>query len=941
MGSFNQYLSHTRQLDISDRHVYTNWVRTPLYGRKQACFSSEGDELFKIKIVEQKAISHLFDSISNLFSDLYEKTHLDLFNKISKFSCDCAEKSATTEETSLEVFDTTEIIQEVKRTISSLSQLLKAKKDFEKKVILDSFVGKVNELSSRIFSLNKTSESPSKENPQQDFDNSQENLGNYLGERSKEEDKQAPVSADESDEIVQKETETSNNNPPVDVQVSSLVEKGPSSSEIIVSIIPELYSDLAQTSNLDSAKALGFNDPKLVYTSNIDQLTVVKPRELSHGTKSEFEPDCSIKSALTQPKIDLNPMSSPVNEIISVLNSPKQKPLYENSPKKWSVLSLKSCMMVAAVVVSGIALIAFKKWYGNDTLLGNSDLNKAINQEGDRPLPDKLSELTNNPLQLQDAKKLPQNDINLATPTQTHFIPKKPLNEMSVISKNGSDNSTDTLHRLMQMEYPQCKPFEDSFAANNPMFLNVNKQNQLNSLKAIPLNFDFKILDPVVDSNSMMNSKFDEARDDRFLLIDETIANAAQNPFPSLDNVLNEFPPPDLCQENPNNVNSKVFRNYSNQIFPNSGTNLRYSFKTDNRLSGSKSKKNRLHEFWNEFDNFRKTALFSCLVGLVKGRREIYNFYQWCRTQVSPPQDPETNTASDTVLPSVSVLPSLSIETGDEAISGESRYREDRTRLKNFRPSRIARERNRIRDESLAASTDPTTQTPMVGSTSGATSTDEHAVLLTILQKLDNLEKKEESRDSEQSSKVGQQSSSDRKLKSNNLPKDVETPSNPVESGGTSVSTDSTLPSTADLTAPSSGDSVFTFMSTALDSSYIPIPPPPSLPPPPELDLPQEKENNIEEKKKDAPPPILLQSETGFKCYQKEDEEEEGPDEDGSFQEEPFLLASAASSGEDTTISTSIAPSSIANLPMVTDLFSSISSRITGSFTSFFRTSAN
>ncbi len=56
----------------------------------------------------------------------------------------------------------------------------------------------------------------------------------------------------------------------------------------------KLYPSLAQTSNLDRAKAPGVDDRKLVNISNIDRSTIVKPRELSHGTKSKFEPGWGI-----------------------------------------------------------------------------------------------------------------------------------------------------------------------------------------------------------------------------------------------------------------------------------------------------------------------------------------------------------------------------------------------------------------------------------------------------------------------------------------------------------------------------------------------------------------------------------------------------------------------------------------------------------------------
>jgi len=56
-----------------------------------------------------------------------------------------------------------------------------------------------------------------------------------------------------------------------------------------------IYHNRAQTWNLDRAKAPGLDDVKTVHISNIDRLDIVQPRELSHGTKSKFEPDCGMK----------------------------------------------------------------------------------------------------------------------------------------------------------------------------------------------------------------------------------------------------------------------------------------------------------------------------------------------------------------------------------------------------------------------------------------------------------------------------------------------------------------------------------------------------------------------------------------------------------------------------------------------------------------------
>ena len=58
--------------------------------------------------------------------------------------------------------------------------------------------------------------------------------------------------------------------------------------------LPNLYPNLVQTSNSDDAKAPGLNDRKLVHISNIDQLAIVQPRELSHCQNSKFEPGWGI-----------------------------------------------------------------------------------------------------------------------------------------------------------------------------------------------------------------------------------------------------------------------------------------------------------------------------------------------------------------------------------------------------------------------------------------------------------------------------------------------------------------------------------------------------------------------------------------------------------------------------------------------------------------------
>ena len=56
-----------------------------------------------------------------------------------------------------------------------------------------------------------------------------------------------------------------------------------------------VYPSRAQPSNSDDAKAPGLNDRKLVHISNIDQLAIVQPRELSHCQNSKVEPGWGIK----------------------------------------------------------------------------------------------------------------------------------------------------------------------------------------------------------------------------------------------------------------------------------------------------------------------------------------------------------------------------------------------------------------------------------------------------------------------------------------------------------------------------------------------------------------------------------------------------------------------------------------------------------------------
>ena len=55
-----------------------------------------------------------------------------------------------------------------------------------------------------------------------------------------------------------------------------------------------LYSRRVETLNLTSAKTPGIGDRKSVNINNIDLLTIVDPREFSHGPNPKFQPDGSI-----------------------------------------------------------------------------------------------------------------------------------------------------------------------------------------------------------------------------------------------------------------------------------------------------------------------------------------------------------------------------------------------------------------------------------------------------------------------------------------------------------------------------------------------------------------------------------------------------------------------------------------------------------------------
>ena len=59
-----------------------------------------------------------------------------------------------------------------------------------------------------------------------------------------------------------------------------------------------LYSRRVETLNLASAKAPGLDDCKSMHIANMDRLTIVQSRELSHGPNSTFQPDGSIVDPL-------------------------------------------------------------------------------------------------------------------------------------------------------------------------------------------------------------------------------------------------------------------------------------------------------------------------------------------------------------------------------------------------------------------------------------------------------------------------------------------------------------------------------------------------------------------------------------------------------------------------------------------------------------------
>lgn len=59
-------------------------------------------------------------------------------------------------------------------------------------------------------------------------------------------------------------------------------------------LILNVYSSRDQDCDFDRAKAPGFADRKSVHISNIDRLAIDKPRELSHGSKSNPDPGWSI-----------------------------------------------------------------------------------------------------------------------------------------------------------------------------------------------------------------------------------------------------------------------------------------------------------------------------------------------------------------------------------------------------------------------------------------------------------------------------------------------------------------------------------------------------------------------------------------------------------------------------------------------------------------------
>ncbi len=62
-----------------------------------------------------------------------------------------------------------------------------------------------------------------------------------------------------------------------------------------------VYHARLEIVNLDRAKAPGFSHRKSVHISNINRLTMTKPRELSHGTKSPFQAARGINKKIRQP----------------------------------------------------------------------------------------------------------------------------------------------------------------------------------------------------------------------------------------------------------------------------------------------------------------------------------------------------------------------------------------------------------------------------------------------------------------------------------------------------------------------------------------------------------------------------------------------------------------------------------------------------------------
>ncbi|MBA3722776.1 MAG: hypothetical protein H0W88_10305 [Parachlamydiaceae bacterium] len=107
---------------------------------------------------------------------------------------------------------------------------------------------------------------------------------------------------DESDQIVAIETAKR-------VNTVSLLLKGMRSycsslkGKIALKSTGVLYCNRHQTSNLDRAKAPGFNDRKGVNINNMDPFTIVESRELSHGSKSQFDADCSITLKFLQQEV--------------------------------------------------------------------------------------------------------------------------------------------------------------------------------------------------------------------------------------------------------------------------------------------------------------------------------------------------------------------------------------------------------------------------------------------------------------------------------------------------------------------------------------------------------------------------------------------------------------------------------------------------------------